>query len=259
MNAVSFAKTLAKSYQEKHAGTSPDQLTVQTLLYYLQKESLLRFNRTAFDDPIMAYANGPVILSVKDMFENGNLDTPADETPTPMENALVDIVMAQYDSNRIPIPLLNLLSLQDVCWNMARIGIPNIEDGNSEIELDDLWIDVSREHALRLIHIPFVKNCKYEVLMTTTEPDGTVTQEHFIPCSDGLYIDTDYHFAVTFLENFWENMLNDAIDPFEDIYGDETASTIVEELCFHEDDRALITWSDNKTVAFDLCCHPVSD
>lgn len=113
---------------------------LQKLVYYSQAWSLVWDERPMFDEPIEAWANGPV---VRDLYavhrgqfivdhmpegDSSNLDKDARET--------VDAVLDYY-GDRSPQWLSDLTHMEDP-WREAREGLADGERGNRKISLETM-------------------------------------------------------------------------------------------------------------------------
>ncbi|MEO5339110.1 MAG: DUF4065 domain-containing protein [Magnetococcus sp. MYC-9] len=117
-------------------------MKLQKLVYYSQAWSLVWDENPLFDEPIQAWANGPVVpvlfaahqgqfkVSIAS-FSGGNPDN-----LTASEQETVDAVLEYYGKESSQY-LSDLTHMEDP-WRKARTGMPDGERGNQEITHADL-------------------------------------------------------------------------------------------------------------------------
>lgn len=127
------------AYILKKLGTMTT-MKLQKLVYYCQAWSLVWDEARLFDEPIEAWANGPV---VRDLFSYhrgsysissisiGNPDLLSD-----VQKETIDAVLDFYGNK--PSQWLIDLSHMEEPWKKARAGLPDMERGNRVIKLDDI-------------------------------------------------------------------------------------------------------------------------
>lgn len=85
-------------YILNHAASCQYKITnlqLQKILYYVQLNFLRRYNKTAFDDPILALRHGPCIASVYDKYHIWG------RHPIQIQDYLVDLNMGQEEKELI--------------------------------------------------------------------------------------------------------------------------------------------------------------
>jgi len=124
---------VAKYLLNTHGSMSAMRL--QKLLYYSQAWSLVWEERPLFDEPIEAWANGPVVPAIyaehKGKFSisqwpHGNL-----RNVDPLARETIDIVFEHY--KKYNTQQLSDLTHAETPWREARRGIPDGERGSQII------------------------------------------------------------------------------------------------------------------------------
>ncbi len=141
-------------------GENMNQMKMHKLMYFSQRESLMKSNNPLFDELFEAWEYGPVLVSVKNEYLTKHMFS---ENYTPLidtEKELVNSVFKRYDS-------YNLWSLSTLCyaeysWQKAREGLKYNEFGNKHMDLSAMKIDGSRELLRRkgviLLSMPVIYN-----------------------------------------------------------------------------------------------------
>lgn len=118
-----------------------DTFKLQKLVYYCQAWHLVWDNAPLFDDPVQAWAAGPVIRSV---YENHRGRYSVTEWPsgdpgalTRSERATVDAVVGSYGG--LTGRQLSHLTHNEQPWKDARDGLAPTDRSNTEITLESLY------------------------------------------------------------------------------------------------------------------------
>lgn len=127
-------------------------LKLQKLVYYSQAWSLAWDDAPLFDDPIEAWANGPVVRALYEAhrgeyfvtsFSTGNPDHLTDE-----QKETIDSVIAYYGGKSAQW-LSDLTHMEDP-WRLARRGLPDNVRSNAVISLDSMaeyYTSISPEYS----------------------------------------------------------------------------------------------------------------
>lgn len=113
-------------------------MKLQKLVYYAQAWHLVWLDRPLFDDPIEAWAAGPVIRSLFDEHRGRyTLSQPDDVQGDPAnltdsERKAVDIVVSHY--GKWTAEQLSELTHAEEPWKAARVGLQPTERGRSVID-----------------------------------------------------------------------------------------------------------------------------
>lgn len=117
-------------------------MKLQKLVYYCQAWSLVWDDRPLFDEPIEAWANGPVVRSLYD-FHRGRFTVDAalfghvtsvdlDE----IQRETIDLVLESYAE--CSAQWLSDQTHSEVPWIKARAGLSDADRGNREITLESM-------------------------------------------------------------------------------------------------------------------------
>lgn len=121
-------------------GGSMTAMKLQKLLYYSQAWSLVWDEAPLFNEPIEAWANGPVIREIYDLHrEKFIVDTWPQGDPRKLsgpQRDTVDAVLEHYGKK--PAQYLSDLTHQERPWRDARRGMPDGSRGNIQISIANM-------------------------------------------------------------------------------------------------------------------------
>lgn len=137
-------KTVASYISDRYDrefGEKIDEMKLQKLMYFAQRESLIRTDAPLFDDQFQGWRFGPVLPSLRPLYKNNEL-THVSDAEMGEDKAILDSVFADYagsDSWN-----LSRLSHGEICWKRSRKGIAPNESSQNNIPLDDIRQDAAR-------------------------------------------------------------------------------------------------------------------
>lgn len=121
------------------SGDTMSPLKLQKLLYYAQAWHLTIFREPLFDEPIQAWAHGPVVPSQYHRFVSltkfapiapENFDVESPDVPSSSEDLLRDVALV-YGEHQASY--LEELTHNEAPWIIARGGLPAYERCTTEI------------------------------------------------------------------------------------------------------------------------------
>jgi uncharacterized phage-associated protein len=111
---------------------------LQKLVYYCQAWHAVWEDEALFDEPIQAWANGPVVRSLYDqhrgLFNVSGWRTGDPSRLTEQESTSIDAVLRTYGA--MSGADLSALTHREPPWRDARAGLPEGERGNATVPLD---------------------------------------------------------------------------------------------------------------------------
>lgn len=123
-------------------GECIDELKLQKLLYFAQRESLAITNDVLFEEPMEGWIHGPVSPLVRTYYtETEGINYPTEEISLDSKHIITN-VLAEYGA--IASWKLRNLSHQEISWKNSRIGLKNKERGNREINIEDIRKDAQK-------------------------------------------------------------------------------------------------------------------
>ncbi|MBD5559942.1 MAG: SocA family protein [Clostridia bacterium] len=141
------AKRLNRLYQADNDGERIDEMRLHKLLYFVQRESLLRTGEPMFEDEFEGWKYGPVIRYVRNAYAHGVLfEGPSEE----ISEEAADMIQFVYDRYKKLSPWkLSLLSHGEYSWRNAREGLTQDQNGSRPLSLLDIRLDAAREKLRR--------------------------------------------------------------------------------------------------------------
>lgn len=141
-NIISVARYICNEYK-KISGKKIDEMKLHKLLYLAQRESLAITGEPLFPEEFQGWKFGPVNLEVREHYKKskGNITKKCNRLS--LESAyIVKNIIQQYGAYE-PWKLSEL-SHNEISWNNSRIGIPEGENGDKIIKLEDIRKDAEK-------------------------------------------------------------------------------------------------------------------
>ena len=141
------ASYLCGRYEEAY-GQKIDEMKLHKLMYFAQRESLIRTNEPLFDAEFQGWRFGPVLPALREVYKASDF-APLEELELGEDQAALDAVFDEYaetDSWN-----LSLLSHGEICWKRSRKGIAPHESSSNPIPLEDIRADADRMQKRRAL------------------------------------------------------------------------------------------------------------
>ena len=140
-NTMCVAKALYDMYYKKNA-KAMDEMKMHKLMYFAQRESLIRHNMALFYGVFYGWKYGPVLKEVRTAYKQGDFSHEFDEVSEETKD-LLQFILERYGS--LSSWKLSSLSHGEFSWKKARQGLESGEDGNVELLLDAMKVDATKE------------------------------------------------------------------------------------------------------------------
>lgn len=141
------ASYLCGRYEETY-GQKIDEMKLHKLMYFAQRESLIRTGEPLFDAEFQGWRFGPVLPALREVYKANDF-APLEELELGADQAVLDAVFDEYaetDSWN-----LSLLSHGEICWKRSRKGIAPHESSSNPIPLEDIRADADRMQKRRAL------------------------------------------------------------------------------------------------------------
>lgn len=141
------ASYLCGRYEEAY-GQKIDEMKLHKLMYFAQRESLIRTGEPLFDAEFQGWRFGPVLPALREVYKANDF-APLEELELGADQAVLDAVFDEYaetDSWN-----LSLLSHGEICWKRSRKGIAPHESSSNPIPLEDIRADADRMQKRRAL------------------------------------------------------------------------------------------------------------
>lgn len=133
-----IASYLLSRYQ-KQFGEAMDEIKLQKLLYFTQREAIIRTGSLMFDAEFRAWKYGPVILEIHDRFKARDLHEELSIKSQEHWKECFDYVFREF----APKKSMSLVSLAhgERSWTRARIGYKKYDRSDVPMKLSDIYED----------------------------------------------------------------------------------------------------------------------
>lgn len=123
-------------------GTSPDEMKLHKLLYFVQRTYLDIHDTPLFPEEFEAWRMGPVNREVRMVYCEGEIVADTKEISN-YHKQIVDKVITEY--GQYSPWKLSELTHNEISWQNARKGLNPSENGNVPLKVEDIIADADRE------------------------------------------------------------------------------------------------------------------
>lgn len=145
-NVMTVASYVYNRYQNEYH-EKIDEMKLHKLMYFAQRESLVRSNEPLFDAEFFAWRFGPVLKDIRDAYKADKLQ--AETTGDVSENlsSVMDKIFEEYAGE--DSWSLSRLTHGETSWKNARKGFAPADSSDVAIALDDIRLDADRIRTRR--------------------------------------------------------------------------------------------------------------
>ena len=141
IDVIKVASYIYKRYKDE-TNTEIDEMKLHKLLYFSQRESIIRTGQQMFNEQFEAWKYGPVIVKVRDRYKSKTLnELPSDIELAPYQESL-NFVFQNYASK--DSWSLSILAHGESSWQNAREGYGADDRCDVPMNLDDIRNDAER-------------------------------------------------------------------------------------------------------------------
>ncbi len=123
-------------------GHKMDEIKLQKLLYFTQREAIIRSGVPMFDAEFHAWKYGPVIVDIQRLYKADMLHDELPQESVERWSECLDYVLNEYAPKRTMS--LVTLSHGELSWKKARKGYGKYERSDVPMQLDDIYKDAER-------------------------------------------------------------------------------------------------------------------
>lgn len=145
-NTMCVARTLYDMYFERY-GVRMDEMKMHKLMYFSQRESLMKCGEPLFDGVFYGWKFGPVLKEVRSAYKYETYFSSVAEGVSETTRRLLKDVLDRYGS--LSSWKLSGLSHEEFSWKKARAGLASGEDGDVALSLDAMKVDAAKELSAR--------------------------------------------------------------------------------------------------------------
>lgn len=157
-DVVKIASYICLRYRRRF-GRKIDEMKLHKLLYFTQRESIIRTGEPLFGDCFEAWKYGPVLVAIRQRYKN---DTLHEELPAPVEERYKKVFDTVFETYAYKNSWsLSSITHGEYAWQMARRRI--LPEGQHRlIATDDIRKDAERVKIRRFLYEKITRNGDYE-------------------------------------------------------------------------------------------------
>ena len=118
-----------------------DEMKLQKLMYFAQRESLIRTGEPLFDGNFYGWRFGPVLKELRTPYKEESFAA-VDGDAMGDDKEILDRVFRDYAGK--DSWSLSRLSHGEICWKRSRKGVSPYDSSDNMIPLDDIRLDAQR-------------------------------------------------------------------------------------------------------------------
>ena len=137
---LNVAEYIFKEYN-RVTGELIDEMKLQKLLYFSQRETLAILNKPLFNEEFEGWKYGPISREVRTVFTKDGINTDTEDIKS--ENKyIINNVILEYGS--LASWKLSEISHKEVSWLNSRKDLKDGENGDRKIKLEDIREDAKK-------------------------------------------------------------------------------------------------------------------
>ncbi len=140
-NVIKVASYIADRYK-KEFQEKISEMKLHKLLYFTQRECIIREGTPMFEEEFMAWRYGPVMVQIRSAYANDMLNSFPTEDFSGKYREVFDYVFATYAPK--DAWSLSYLSHAETSWKNARKDLLPEQNGNEPLKLEDIIKDAER-------------------------------------------------------------------------------------------------------------------
>ncbi len=139
--AIDIANYICKEYR-KISGEAIDEMKLHKLLYFSQRENIAITGTPLFDEIFEGWRFGPVCVSVRKHFYEGEMTCRNYENLSEFSEYIVKNIVIQY--GEMASWKLSRISHKETSWINSRKGLAAYENGDNPLKLEDIISDAEK-------------------------------------------------------------------------------------------------------------------
>ena len=140
-NVMNIAAYVSNKYLSTY-GQRIDVMKLHKLLYFAQRESLIQTGEPLFDAVFYGWKYGPVLKEVRNAYRDGSIDGLIQNDITEESSSILDSVFKEYAGK--DSWSLSRLTHGEISWKNSRVGIPETDNSDRPMQIDDIRADADR-------------------------------------------------------------------------------------------------------------------
>ena len=124
-----------------------DEMKLQKLMYFAQRESLIRTGEPLFEGDFYGWRFGPVLKELRAPYKEESFASDVSDEDMAADKKVLDEVFKAYAHK--DAWSLSRLSHGEICWKRSRKGVSPYDSSDNMIPLDDIRLDAQRMRERR--------------------------------------------------------------------------------------------------------------
>lgn len=139
MDKVTHVASYLLSRYQRQFGEIMDEIKLQKLLYFTQREAIIRTGEPMFDAEFRAWKYGPVVVEIHEKFKTNDLHEDLSRESQERWKECFDYIFSEF----VPKKTMSLVSLAhgEKSWTRARVGFGKYEKSDVPMKLSDIYED----------------------------------------------------------------------------------------------------------------------
>lgn len=134
---------------EREFGEKIDEMKLHKLMYFAQRESLIRTGEPLFRATFRGWKYGPVLKELREPYRDPQLLPRVKEKDAAALAVVMDPVFAEYAAK--DSMSLSRLTHGEISWKKSRKGISPAENSDKPMRLEDIRLDADRIRQRRAL------------------------------------------------------------------------------------------------------------
>lgn len=119
-----------------------DEMKLHKLLYFAQRESLVQKGEPLFDAVFYGWKFGPILKEIRMAYRDGSFYDNVPKDVISRISSIMNKVFEEYAGK--DSWSLSRLTHGEYSWKNSRVGIPDGENGDIPMKLEDIRVDAER-------------------------------------------------------------------------------------------------------------------
>ena len=137
---LNVAEYIFKEYN-RVTGELIDEIKLQKLLYFSQRETLAILNKPLFNEEFEGWKYGPISREIRTVFTEDGINAETEDIKSESKYIINNVIL-EYGA--LASWKLSKLSHKEVSWLNSRRGLKEEENGNRKIKLEDIKEDAKK-------------------------------------------------------------------------------------------------------------------
>ena len=147
MNEMMTVAAYIYSRYQRDFDEKIDEMKLHKLMYFAQRESLIRTGEPLFAGDFYGWRFGPVLKELRTPYKEGSFSPDVTDEDMAADKEVLDEVFKAYAHK--DAWSLSRLSHGEICWKRSRKGVSPYESSDNMIPLDDIRLDAQRMRERR--------------------------------------------------------------------------------------------------------------